>query len=150
MNFLCPSSTYASPSRRAVVEMAATSLPASGSVSANANSTLPDATLRSRSDRCASLPASTSGWLPSPCTANSESAAALRAASSSRSTQMLRTSAFASAPPYADGTRYGYQPSAATLDASVASSIAPSSDAASTFAFFASAACSAPSMVSAP
>ena len=63
---LAPSSTYPGPSRRAVVAIAATSDPASGSVIANAVITFPSAIGPSHRCFCASDPASTIGVVPSP------------------------------------------------------------------------------------
>ena len=69
-----PFSTYWPPSWRALVCIAATSEPASGSESANAAMALPSATRGSQSERICSPPASDSGALPSPCMAKAKSA----------------------------------------------------------------------------
>ena len=70
---LRPSSTYESPSRRAVVASAATSEPASGSDSAKPVMASP-ATTRGRSAAfCASVPNSDTAPEPRPCIANAKS-----------------------------------------------------------------------------
>ena len=57
MNIFAPFSTYESPSRRAVVRMPFTSEPASGSVTAMAQITLPATISGIQRSRCAWLPA---------------------------------------------------------------------------------------------
>ena len=64
-----PSSTYSSPSRRAVVLIAAESEPDPASVSAYAASTSPEARLGRKRAFCSSDPASLSPSEPSSCTA---------------------------------------------------------------------------------
>ena len=73
-----PSRTHSSPSRRAVVASAATSEPASASLSANAAMVSPEATPGSQSRLWRSVPTSEIGPLPSPCMAKAKSARAER------------------------------------------------------------------------
>ena len=69
MKRLPPFSTYSSPSRRAVVRIAALSEPEPGSVSAYAASHSPDASFGRKRCFCSSLPASLIPSEPSSCTA---------------------------------------------------------------------------------
>ena len=69
MNRLPPFSTYSSPSRRAVVRIAALSEPEPGSVSAYAASHSPLASLGRNRCFCSSVPASLMPSEPSSCTA---------------------------------------------------------------------------------
>jgi hypothetical protein len=69
-----PSSSHAAPLRFAVVVIACTSEPASGSESANAAITSPAAALGRYSFFCASDPARTIGPLPRPCMVKAKSA----------------------------------------------------------------------------
>ena len=69
-----PSSTQPSPSRRAVVVMAATSDPDAASVSANAAMAVPARVRVSQVRRCSVDPNSEIGPAPRPCMANAKSA----------------------------------------------------------------------------
>ena len=73
MNVFSPSSRHVFPSLRAVARSEATSLPASGSVSAKPPTVRPASTSSMR-DRQRSTPARTSGCDASPCTAKMASA----------------------------------------------------------------------------
>ena len=106
---LVPSSSQPSPSSSAtglaVACIAATSLPASGSDSANAATSSPRQTPGSSAAFCASLPNRLTGTLPRPCIAKAKSASASARASVSRASARLRTSICSRRPPQAAGTQ---------------------------------------------
>ena len=92
ISVLPPSRTQPSPARRAEVESAATSDPAPGSVMAKAVITSPAAIGPSQRSRCAGVPASSSGVVPSPWRANTASASGDTSPSISRARQQARRS----------------------------------------------------------
>ncbi len=71
-----PSMTYVSPSRRAVVSIAATSDPAFGSVRAKAAIALPFAARESQKSRTCSGAARAIAYVPKPCMTKARSASA--------------------------------------------------------------------------
>ena len=107
---LVPFKRQPSPSRTAVVDIAATSDPASGSDSANAVIVSPAATPGNSARFCASLPNRLTGALPSPCIASAKSARPDAQASVSRASASARTSTCSRAPPYALGTHARSKP----------------------------------------
>src|SRR5919201_3412797 len=98
MNRLPPLSTYSSPSRTAVVRIAAESEPEPGSVSAYAPSHSPDASFGRKRCFCSSSPASFNPSDPSSCTAMISPLVAQTFETSSIATSVI--SALAPAPPY--------------------------------------------------
>src|SRR5947208_11269880 len=98
MKRLPPFSTYSSPSRRAVLRIAALSEPEPGSVSAYAASHSPEASLGRKRCFCSSVPASLIPRLPSSCAAMISPLVAHTFESSSIVTSVI--SADAPIPPY--------------------------------------------------
>ena len=101
MNRFDPVRTYSSPSRTAVVRIAAASEPASASVRANAMSHSPDASRGTQRACCSSVPASSSGSDPSSWTARISPDVAHARLICSIARQIVRRST--PSPPWASG-----------------------------------------------